>query len=272
MLAAVRITILASGSGGNATLVEAGGTRLLVDTGVGPDTVRERMRSARGEVLAIDAIVTTHAHGDHVGKLHECARAFGSRVYMTEGTQRRVRAPGGVPTILFGHAVPFDVGAIRIEPMAIPHDAPQVALVFAHASSRAALVTDLGEVPRRLAQHLAGCQLVLLESNHDPELLRRGPYPEFLKRRIASRLGHLSNEQASGLLRELGPDTVEVVLMHLSQRNNSPLLALGAARAALHGRPVTVRVAHQDATLDLAVRASAVTRTRAPVAQLALPL
>lgn len=271
-MGAVRVTVLASGSGGNATLIQAAGTRILVDAGVGPEVIRARMQRVFGRALDIDAIVTTHAHGDHIGKLGACARSFGARVYVTEATERRIAALPDVSTVVYGSTTAFHVGSIRIDPMPIPHDAPQVALVFEHAWARAALITDLGEVPKRLARHLEGCQLVLLESNHDLEMLRAGPYPEFLKRRVASRVGHLSNEQAASLIAALGPETVEVVLMHISQKNNTPLLALSAARAALKGRKVKLRAAQQDVALDLAVRWSASVRRRVHEAQLALPL
>jgi phosphoribosyl 1,2-cyclic phosphodiesterase len=271
-MAAVRVTILASGSGGNATLVQAGGTRILVDAGVGPEVVRSRMQAVLGRPVAVDAIVTTHAHGDHVGKLLPCAKSFGARVYLTAATQRRLGPLAGVTTVTYSPSTPFDVGAIRVEPMPVPHDAPQVALVFAHRCARAALVTDLGHVPARLADHLQGCQLVMIESNHDLAMLEAGPYPTFLKRRVASRQGHLSNEQAAELIARLGPDADEVVLMHLSRKNNLPRLALARARAALAGRGVRLRVADQDAPLDLQVRWTTPVRRLVHEAQLALPL
>ncbi len=227
------------------------------------------MKRVFGRTLDVDAILTTHAHGDHIGKLAVCARSFGARVYLTEATRRRVAALPEVSTSVYGCTTPFDIGSIRVEPMSVPHDAPQVALVFAHGAARAALVTNLGEAPARLPEHLSGCQLVLLESNHDPEMLRKGPYPPFLQRRVGSRLGHLSNEQAADVIRRLGPDTTDVVLMHISQRNNTPLLALTAARAAAKGRSLRLKTAHQDSPLDLAVRVPA---SRSHEAQLALPL
>lgn len=268
----MRVTILASGSGGNATLVQAGGTRILIDAGIGPKVVHARMQRVFGAVLDVDAIVTTHAHGDHVGKVVSCARSFGAPIYMTEATSRRLRVPRELPVKVYGPATRFDVGAVRVHPMPIPHDAPQVALVFEHGSTRAALVTDLGHVPPALASHLEDCQLVMLESNHDPDMLASGPYPAFLKRRIASRLGHLSNEEAAALLAQLGPEVTEVVLMHISQTNNTPLHALKAARAALRGRDVRLRLAHQDRPLDVHVRPGASRRGRTHEAQLTLPL
>ena len=266
---AVRVTILASGSGGNATLIQAGGRRVLVDAGVGPRKLAQRMERVFGRVLEPDAIVLTHPHGDHCGKVVPCAKAFDATVYLSEATKRRLQLPG-VRTRVFGRNAPFAVGPIRVHPMPIPHDAPQVALVFEHKRARAAIVTDLGHVPNGLASHLDGCQLVLLESNHDPGMLAIGPYPEFLKRRIASPVGHLSNAQAAELMRKLSADTREVVLMHLSQKCNTPMVALREAKRALAGRKVKLRVADQDEPLDLQVQVRASTRHRVSDEQLAL--
>jgi phosphoribosyl 1,2-cyclic phosphodiesterase len=252
----MRVTILASGSRGNATLVEAGGTRVLVDAGIGPRCVEERMRAVFGRVVDLDGILVTHPHGDHVGEVERCARHFDVPVYLTEGTRRRVPL-AGLRTRVFGHRTPFRLGALDVRPLPIPHDAPQIAVVFAHDVRQAGIVTDLGHVPPGLAAHLADCQLLLMESNHDPTLVRRGPYPDFLKKRILSPVGHLSNAQCGQLLSALGPALEELVLVHLSETCNKPLLALTEARAALArrrtGRAVRVRCAEQDVPLDVAV-------------------
>jgi phosphoribosyl 1,2-cyclic phosphodiesterase len=274
MMGPVRITVLASGSGGNATLVQAGGTRLLVDCGVGPQVIEERMRYVFGEAKTVDAIVATHPHGDHVGKLEVCARHYGVPVYVSQPTRRRLSLHG-LRTRVYGRNARFQVGDLVVDPMPVPHDAPNVALVFEHRDHRAALVTDLGHVPRGLREHLEGCQAVLFESNHDPAMLAAGPYPEFLKQRIASKVGHLSNEEAARLLGQLGPQTQEIVLMHLSEKCNSPMIALARVRAALGGRRVKLRAAHQDHPIDVTVRSRrdrpTGPRGRRAVDQLALP-
>ncbi len=264
----MRVTILASGSGGNATLFSAGGAGVLVDAGVAPAVIEARMRSALGEVVGLDALVVTHPHGDHASKAEEVARHFGCPVWMTEATERRLPMPR-LPKRVFGFNTPFDVGGIRVEPMPVPHDAPNVALVLSHRGARAGIATDLGHVPKKLAAHFEGCQLVMIESNHDPAMLAEGPYPEFLKQRVGSRTGHLSNAQTAHLIARLGRETREVVLMHLSRTNNQPMLALGQAREAVAGRKVEVRCAHQDAALDLEVEGSAGEGPRK--GQLALP-
>ncbi len=146
---------------------------------------------------------------------------------------------------------PFTIGALTFRPMPLPHDAAQVALVIEGAGRRAAIVTDLGEVPPGLAEHLRGCHVVLVESNHDAEMLRRGPYPAFLKRRVASARGHLSNEQAHALLRALSPETHTVALLHLSETNNRPDLALDSRAMPSPGRRTRIHVAAPRETLVL---------------------
>lgn len=129
------------------------------------------------------------------------------------------------------------IGDVTIHSMKLPHDAPQVGLVFETRDTTVGLVTDLGHVPKDLPRFLGDCETILLESNHDPDMLETGPYPVSLKRRVGGRLGHLSNGQAGDLLAYLPQVPRRVVLMHLSETNNAPRLALTSARAALaHGR------------------------------------
>jgi phosphoribosyl 1,2-cyclic phosphodiesterase len=269
----VRFTVLASGSSGNATLITAGETAVLIDAGIAPRTIEERMRAILGRVVDLHAIVVTHAHGDHVGKLDACARHFDAPVWWTEPTARL--APPLAPDVrthLYRRRGLFEIRDLRFLPFPVPHDAPQSALVVEHRYARAALVTDLGEVPPGLVDHLAGCQLLVLESNHDTALLHSGPYPDFLKYRIASRHGHLSNDQAASLIAQLGPETTEVVLAHLSQKCNSPERAISVARQAVRHTQTKLRVAEQDEPLDTVVRWSSSVKARMKTAQLALPL
>lgn len=237
----MKIVILASGSGGNATLFEAGGTRVLVDAGLGPRALAMRL-GAIGVGLP-HAIVITHAHGDHVGECHRMAKRFKIPIWASESTARSDRMRGRPGVSVFGARHPFEIGAMTVSPLPVPHDAAQVALVLEGGGKRAAIVTDLGEVPPALPGHLARCDVALIESNHDAEMLERGPYPAFLKRRIASARGHLSNRQAHALLRALPRETHTVALMHLSEKNNLPEVALESARDALAGRNVRVMAA-----------------------------
>ena len=252
---AVRVTILGSGSKGNVTLLEAPGTALLVDAGLGPRTLEARMEAAGVSPEAIDGVVLTHAHRDHSRHAPAYAERFGCPVYLTSATQRGVRWEEQPSTRVIGQAAPFRVGAFEVRPLPIPHDAPQVALTFEQGGERVGIVTDLGHVPGTLAAHLEGCATLLLESNHDPALLRDGAYPEPLKRRVAGPLGHLSNEQSAALLERLAGGLTRVVLMHLSEKNNRPALAYAAAERALRRSGAELFLAHQEVPLTLSTRA-----------------
>jgi phosphoribosyl 1,2-cyclic phosphodiesterase len=245
----MRITLLASGSAGNATLFEANGTRVLVDAGLGPRALEARLHAV-GAGLP-HAIVVTHAHQDHVGHCLRLARRYRVPVYASEATARAPVLQGQAEVRVFSAREPFAIGALTLAPTPLPHDAAQVAIVVEAGARRAAIVTDLGEVPPGLLPHLARCDVVLIESNHDSEMLERGPYPAFLKRRITSARGHLSNAQTHALLRALPGETHTVVLMHLSKSNNRPDLALASARDALAGRRVRLLAATQEGCFAL---------------------
>ena len=245
----VRVTILGSGSQGNATLFEApDGTRVLVDAGLSLRKIRARYRAARGQSLErVDALVLTHAHGDHVGHAARVAKGLETTVHLTRATAKRVDLEGA-PSRPLDPRGTVRVGGMRVHCQPVPHDEPQVALVVEDdGGDQVGLVTDLGRVPRGLERHLRGCRTVLLESNHEPELLATADYPRFLRDRIASPHGHLSNAAAARLLRRLARHRLErVMLMHLSQKANSPQRALARAEAALAGEDVEIRIAHQD--------------------------
>lgn len=251
----MKITVLASGSGGNATLFEAAGTRVLVDAGIGPQALLRRLGEA-GAGGPPDAVVLTHEHQDHFGQCLRLSRKLKIPIHASEATARVPALHGREGVRVFGMREPFAFGALTFSPLPLPHDAAQVALVIEGGGYRAALVTDLGEVPPGLVDHVRGCDVALVESNHDAEMLDRGPYPWFLKRRVASARGHLSNAQAHALLRALPAQTHTVVLLHLSQTNNRPDLALDSARDALSGRAVHLHAAAPCETLvvDAAAR------------------
>ncbi|AUX43893.1 MBL fold metallo-hydrolase [Sorangium cellulosum] len=238
----MKITIIASGSGGNATLFTSRGTRVLVDAGVGPRTLAQYVAAvdaggAGGAAgCALDAIVITHAHADHVGAAARYNKKLKIPIYASEATARAAALGDPERVRIFSSREPFAIGALTFSPRPLPHDAAQVALVVDDGARRAALVTDLGEIPPGLLEHVAGCDVLLLESNHDVDLLESGPYPQHLKRRIRSSRGHLSNREACALLAALPGGTHTVALMHLSERNNRPDLALDAARDALFGK------------------------------------
>jgi len=243
----LRFKSLGSGSSGNATVIDSGGprpVRVLVDCGLGIRVLTQRLATAGLEPQDLDAIFITHEHGDHVGCAPALAARHGIALWMSEGTWLGCGAPElGEVLHLTGHGESIDLGALELRPFAVPHDAREpLQLVCRHADGKLGILTDLGHVPPDVQLSLQGCQALLLECNHDAQMLSDSPYPAFLKRRVGGELGHLSNAQAAELASALGPGLRQVVAAHLSRQNNRPDLALAALQAAL-GEPVGLCVA-----------------------------
>ncbi|MBI5517268.1 MAG: MBL fold metallo-hydrolase [Deltaproteobacteria bacterium] len=249
----MRITVLASGSKGNVSLFEHGTSRVLVDAGL---SVRElKVRLARACVQgAPTAQVITHAHRDHWANAEAVARHFGIPVFVSEATRRVIPLTGVSCVCVYSARQAFGIGDLELRPQPLPHDAAQVALRISSRGHAALLATDLGEVTPQLQDLVKGCEAVLIESNHDTEMLWRGPYPPSLKKRVASAQGHLSNHQTRGFLKALPREVQTVVLMHLSETNNSPGLALECAAEALSEHPARLLVASQTGVTQLATR------------------
>ena len=321
------MTVLASGSKGNATVIAAGSTRILVDAGMSCRELMKRMAQVGEDPEQLDAILITHEHLDHVAGLSVLARRFKIPVFFTEGTHRawvrmltprttmsyakwletvqrekseradhapahtalmteidpatvvddpmeaeagdcaaaeaeapKVKAdPAFLPAVEYfraGHS--FSIGEIDVNPFTIPHDAADPCGFVFHARSesiRMAIATDLGYVPPNVKMALRGVDVLLLESNHDLEMLKDGPYPWSVKQRVLSRVGHLSNAAcAEFLLRDYDGGAHTIVLGHLSEQNNLPELAKLAAEEAIGGRMTLlgnrVVLAVQDSPLE----------------------
>jgi phosphoribosyl 1,2-cyclic phosphodiesterase len=248
----MRVTVLASGSRDNATLLEAGETRVLIDAGISPRKMRKLLRGMLGRPPeSLDAVIITHGHGDHARHAAAAARSFDAALFATPPVVEGWDLFDEPRLVSFTADEPFQVGDLRVSPFALPHDSPQVALVFSDGNEELGIATDLGEVPPGLIEHLSGCETLLIESNHDVALLENGHYLPFLKRRILSSQGHISNEECAALLAQLPVGLREVVLMHLSEANNQPELALRAAQRALRGRSARISVASQNQPLTL---------------------
>ncbi len=246
----MRFCSLGSGSSGNATLIEAGDgaqtTRVLVDCGFSLRELTLRLARRGVDVRTIAAVFVTHEHGDHVGCARTLARRHGTALWTSAGTWAALDDAEPPPTLHTARSgEPIAVGALELQPFAVPHDAREpLQLTVRAGERRLGLLTDLGETDATIAEHLDGCDALLLECNHDRELLAGGPYPAFLKRRVGGDRGHLANDQAAALLRRCAHRGLRhVVAAHLSVQNNRPELALAALHGALDGAATTVGVA-----------------------------
>ena len=235
----LRFKSLGSGSTGNATLIEVTGskpTRLLVDCGLGLKQLSSRLAEAGLADDAIDAIFITHEHSDHIG----CARQFALRhrvpVWMSRGTCQGIGSPefdGLLQTARDGQTI--DIGDLQIMPFTVPHDAREpLQLTCTDGATKLGVLTDLGHATSHLLAQLVDCDALLLECNHDAELLAQSAYPPFLKQRVGGLYGHLSNGAAAGIARSVGHGRLRhLVAAHLSQQNNRPALARQAMLDAL---------------------------------------
>ena len=246
----LRLRSLGSGSSGNATVIEARCglqvTRLLVDCGLGLRELEARLQQAGLTAADLHGIFITHEHADHIG----CAAGFARRqrlpIWMSRGTH------AALPTADYGEGLRFAcdgeaiaLGALQFTPFTVPHDAREpLQLTCSDGATRLGVLTDLGHASAHVMAHLAGCHTVLLECNHDPELLQASRYPAFLKRRVGGRLGHLANHAAAAIAQALVPSGLRQLLAaHLSQQNTRPALAQAALATALGCAPGDVPVA-----------------------------
>lgn len=309
----MRMTVLASGSKGNSTIVSSSRTRILVDAGLSCRELLKRMQMADEDPAAIDALLITHEHQDHVQGLAVLARRLGVPVYFTQATHRAwmrwvmphkrmtyaawlalrqqdlaqrqaaapevecpdeapagrqedsipdpipdpIKDPCSLPGVeYFAAGTGFSIGDIAITPFTIPHDAADpVGFVFEADGVRMAIATDLGYMPPNVKMAIRNCDVLMIESNHDLEMLRDGPYPWSVKQRVMSRVGHLSNEAVSDFLeKNYDGNASYVILAHLSECNNLPELARVTAERALRDRMSLLAnkliLAQQDAPLE----------------------
>ncbi|HSM79605.1 MAG TPA: MBL fold metallo-hydrolase [Bryobacteraceae bacterium] len=246
----VRVCVLASSSSGNATFLQAGRTRILVDAGLSRREISSRLAAIGEDVRDLDAILITHEHTDHVSGLVAMSRADRERrasipVYMTHLTAPAISWNDYTPALeCFQAGSSFSIGDIDVLSFTIPHDAADpVGFCFRAEGIRVGLATDLGYLPDSIRVHLRGADLVILESNHDVEMLKVGPYPWSVKQRVLGRNGHLSNDVACDFIRDgLDTSTSTLVLGHLSEQNNHPEIVRISASQALEGRRLFTRL------------------------------
>lgn len=245
----MRFASLGSGSRGNALLVEAGSTRLLIDAGFGPREMVRRLDRLGLAAADIDAVLVTHEHSDHIGGVFACARRFDWAVLLTHGTLAACRDDGTDTriTTIDSHE-PFSVGDICVRPFPVPHDAREpVQFVLGDGARTLGVVTDAGHVTRHMVDMLDACDALVLECNHDVQMLAQGSYPQALKRRIGGLWGHLDNAAAALLLSQIRHSGLRhVVAAHISEENNSPALAQAALSGVLDCDQDWVGIATQD--------------------------
>jgi len=258
----LRFRSLTSGSAGNATLIQAtDGTalrpaRLLVDCGLSIRQIERRLQSAGVALADLDALFITHEHADHLGQALPLALRARIPVWASQGTWDAALAAADcalaqsiAPLMRIARdRKPIAIGALLIEPFTVPHDAREpLQLRVSDGARRLGLLTDLGHVTPHALDMLQGCQALLLESNHDPDLLERSSYPPFLKRRIQGPLGHLSNTQAQQVLARIKhPGLTTAVAAHLSERNNHPQRVQACWAETLGCTPSEVRVSSRN--------------------------
>jgi len=246
----VSVCMLASGSKGNSLYIAAGDKAILVDAGLSGRELERRMRQRDLRPENLQAIIVSHEHIDHIRGVGVLARRYDLPVFMSDETAcAALSSLGRLPQFhTFQAGRPFDLPPFSIHPFTISHDAADpVGFRIIMNGSRIGIATDLGIATGLVEAHLKGCHLLVLEANHDLDMLINGPYPWPLKQRIKSRHGHLSNDATEALLRSVM--TVElryVILGHLSETNNTSNHAWSAVQGAIAGRDIHVLVAEQD--------------------------
>jgi len=252
----LRFASLASGSQGNATVVEAlagtACTRVLIDLGLGLRDAERRLARLGLSPSGIDAILVTHEHGDHACGVFDFAAAHGVAVYLTYGTLAALRAEGrtieGVKTVLVSGRERTALGGLEVAPFTVPHDAREpVQYVLSDGAARLGVLTDIGTGTAHVEQALSGLDALVLECNYDADMLWGGGYPKWLKERIAGPLGHLDNRESERLLAVLDRSRLKhLVGAHLSQQNNRPELARAALARAMGCEESWIGLATQD--------------------------
>lgn len=242
----MRFASLGSGSRGNAALVEADDTLIMIDCGLPRRTLEARLRTVGRSAADITAVLVSHEHGDHIAGLGPFQRRYRKPIWVTPGTGSTL---GSLPERrgLNCHG-PLRIGAIDVEPFPVPHDAREPCqFVFSAGRRRLGFLTDTGHVTSHMNERLAGCDALAIEANHDIEALRRSDYPESVKVRVGSRFGHLNNDQTARLVSRLeGSGLQWVAALHLSERCNAPERVRSALEPVLGG--MALHLAAQDET------------------------
>lgn len=249
------VCVLASGSKGNAIFISDGSSSILIDAGLSGIEIERRLKSRGLSPENLDAILVSHEHADHIHGVGVLSRRFDLPVYISGKTEKAAASHlGDIRDVRnFECGSTFMIENLTIHPFSLSHDAEDAAgFTVKLDSKKIGIATDLGIATGMVKTHLKECALLILEANHDPIMLEKGPYPWPLKQRIKGRTGHLSNEATQILLQELQHDRLEhVILAHLSEINNTPQKAVSVVETALKSCNTILHVASQDNCSDL---------------------
>jgi len=246
----MRFSSLGSGSKGNALIVQVGETVVMMDCGFGLAATEVRLARVGLTPESLDAVLVTHEHADHIGGVARFARKYKLPIWLTHGTAK-VLNQGSVSSALLNFVDPhaeFSVGNVQVTPYFVPHDAFEpVQYVFSDGNSRLGVLTDTGSITTHIENTLSGCDALVLECNHDLDMLMNGPYPDSLKKRVSGKFGHLDNLTAASLLAGIDCSRLKhIIAAHLSERNNLPALATAALAGALGCEKGWIGIAGQE--------------------------
>ena len=247
----MKVCILGSGSSGNATFVQHGSTRLLIDAGLRAKELVERLARIQVDPATLDGIFISHEHHDHIAGAGPLARKFKVPIYISPRALNHTSSSlQHLQNIPIQADLPMQIGSITVTPFSTPHDSVDpLAFALRAGSMRACVVSDIGFIPEAVRSRLKNCDLLVIESNHDLEMLRTGPYPWSLKQRVMGNFGHLSNEALAYFFNEhVDGLQRKIMLIHLSRQNNHPQIAYISATRALEKkcRDAEILISMQD--------------------------
>lgn len=244
----MQFALLGSGSRGNSVLVEHAGTNVMLDCGFSARETERRLANLGRSPQQLSAILISHEHSDHVRGVSTLARKYSIPVWMTPGSHAGCDMHADVEVQYINDYAAIEIGDIQVSPYPVPHDANEPCqFVFEDGVGKLGVLTDIGSETQEVIDALQGCNALLLECNHDEDMLSGCEYPWFLKQRILGEYGHFSNEQAAGLLQQLDTDSLQhITALHLSEKNNTEMLVRKTLSDTLNCEQDWIGVAQQD--------------------------
>lgn len=253
----MQVTVLASGSKGNSVFVEMEGVKLLVDAGISTRRIKQELSQIGQDIAELDGVFITHEHSDHISGLATLAKKYHIPVFSRPDTFRAMSCYKNLPLDTVNPIVDqVRLGRVAVRAFGIPHDAADPVGYAVLGSSKCVVATDMGFVSSQLRQELEGARVLVLESNHDTDMLKNGSYPWPLKQRILSNRGHLSNTDAAWTIVHLKQRPQKVLLAHLSEKNNTPQLALETVNSILQQQgagAVEIHMTSQNSSVSVSL-------------------